>query len=136
MLERYLIPLAPYVLAALGLSVCLFLTVSMESELRRLKCKWGGRGAAEAGIARELQTKVAELSERLRDAEDRAGMLVAAPVPPKSGLNISKRTQVLRLSRRGEQAENIARLLGLPRREVELLLKVHALAVTGSGTNS
>jgi len=136
MLERYLIPLAPYVLAALGLSVCLFLTITMESEMRRLKSRWGGRRSAETRIARELETKVAELNERLREAEDRAGML-AAPVAPKSGLNVNKRTQVLRLSRRGEQAENIALLLGLPRREVELLLKVHALAVTGAGaTNS
>jgi len=136
MLERYLIPLAPYVLAALGFSVCLFLTVTMESEMRRLKSSWSGRRASESRVSRELETKVTELSERLRDAEDRAGMLVAAPVPPKSGLNLNRRTQVLRLWRRGEQAENIARLLGLPRREVELLLKVHALAETGTGTSS
>lgn len=135
MLERYLIPLAPYALAAVGLCVCLLLMVSMGSEIRRMKSALGGRRAAETRIARELETKVAELSERLREAEDRSGML-APPVPPKSGLNVNKRTQVLRLSRRGESPENIALLLGLPRREVELLLKVHALAVAGSGTSS
>jgi hypothetical protein len=88
--------------------------------------------AAETRLVRELETKVADLSERLRDAEDRAGML-SAPVPPKSGLNVNKRTEVLGLSRRGEQAGNIGSLLGVPKREVELLLKVYALAVPGRG---
>ncbi len=135
MLDRYFIPLAPYALAALGLLLCMFLTVVTGSEIRRLKSSLGNRRATEARIGRELETKVAELSERLRDAEDRTGML-APPVPPQSGLNVNKRTQVLRLARRGERPENIAALLGLPRREVELLLKVHALAATSSGTNS
>ena|SRR5579863_4801814 len=133
MLDRYLIPLAPYALAAVGLCVCLFLTVSIGSEIRRLKSTLGGRRVAETRTARELETKVAELSERLREAEDRTGML-APPVPPKSGLNVNKRTQVLRHSRRGESPENIAALLGLPLREVELLLKVHALGAASGST--
>jgi hypothetical protein len=132
MLERYLIPLAPYALTALGFAVCLFLSLSAESRLRRYKASLGRERTAETRLLRELEAKVAELSERLRDAEDRAGML-AAPVPPKSGLNVNKRTEVLRLSRRGEQAENIVALLGIPKREVELLLKVYALAVPGRG---
>jgi hypothetical protein len=134
-LERYLIPVAPYALVALGLLVCMFLTVLTGSDIRRLKSSLGIRRAAEGRIGRELETKVAELSERLREAEDRTGML-APPAPPQSGLNVNKRSQVLRLARRGERPENIAALLGLPRREVELLLKVHALAATSSGTNS
>lgn len=132
MLEHHLIPLAPYVLMALGFLVCIFLTLSTDSELRRLKSTLGGRRAAEARSLGELEKKVAELSERLREAEERAGMLTA-PEPPKSGLNVNKRTQVLRLSRRGEQTENIVALLGIPRREVELLIKVNALAVPGRG---
>ena len=132
MLERYFIPLAPYALMALGFIVCVFLSLSTESRLRRFKASLGRERAAETRLVRELEVKVAELSERLHDAEDRAGMLTA-PVPPKSGLNVNKRTEVLRLSRRGEQAENIVALLGVPKREVELLLKVYALAVPGRG---
>ena len=133
MLERHLIPLAPYGLTALAFFACLFLALSTDSKLRRLKATLGRQQASEAKIVRELEIRVAELSERLRDAEDRTGMLVA-PVPPKSGLNVNKRTEVLRLSRRGEQAENIVALLGVPRREVELLLKVYALAVPDRGS--
>jgi hypothetical protein len=132
MMERYLIPLAPYALMALGFLVCVFLSLSTESRLRRYKASLASERAAETRLVRELETKVADLSERLRDAEDRAGML-SAPVPPKSGLNVNKRTEVLGLSRRGEQAGNIGSLLGVPKREVELLLKVYALAVPGRG---
>jgi hypothetical protein len=135
MLTRFLIPLGPYILMALGCFSGLFLIFSLEGEIRRLKSGQRGRRAAEAKIARELETKVEELNGRLREAEDRAGLL-SPPMPPQSGLNVNKRTHALRLSRRGEQAENIAALLGLPRREVELLLKVHALAATGSKPGS
>ena len=133
MLERYFIPLAPYVVAALGLLVCLFWTVSSDSEIRGLKSTVAGRRKAEAGVVRELETKLAELSDRMREAEDRAGVL-ASPLAPRSSLNVGKRTQVLRLARRGEPPEKIAALLGLPLREVELLLKVHALAAAAASS--
>ncbi len=51
---------------------------------------------------------------------------------PKASLNLNKRTQVLRMSRRGERTENIAASLSLPRREVELLLKIHGLVLSAS----
>jgi hypothetical protein len=133
MLERYFIPLVPYLVAALGLLVCLYWTVTAETEIRRLKSKVGARRKPEAEAAHEIEAKLAELSERMRDAEDRAGVL-APSLPPRSSLNVGKRTQVLRLSRRGEPPEKIAALLGMPIREVELLLKVHALAAQ-AGTN-
>jgi hypothetical protein len=40
------------------------------------------------------------------------------------------------MSRRGERVENIAASLSLPRREVELLLKIHGLVLNGSGEKS
>jgi hypothetical protein len=43
-------------------------------------------------------------------------------------LNLSKRTQAIRLSRRGESADKIAAALNLPSREVQLLLKAQQLA--------
>lgn len=132
MLARYIIPVAPYALAAFGLLVCLFLTVTTGTEVRRLKSDLGPRQRREATATRELELKIAELNERLRDTEEHAGML-APPAPAASGLNINRRSQVLRLARHGERPENIATLLGLPRREVELLLKVHAVATNGAG---
>jgi len=48
---------------------------------------------------------------------------------PRSGFNLGKRTQALRLHRQGESAEKIAASLELPRQEVELLLKVHRIVL-------
>jgi hypothetical protein len=44
-------------------------------------------------------------------------------------LNLSKRTQVLRLHRAGEGSAAIATSLGLPRGEVDLLIKVHGMVL-------
>jgi hypothetical protein len=67
----------------------------------------------------------------VRDAEERAGIPFAPP-SAKASLNLNKRTQALRMSRRGERVENIAASLSLPRREVELLLKIHGLVLNCS----
>ena len=55
-------------------------------------------------------------------------MLVAPPAS-RSGLNLSKRTQVLRLHRNGQSSAGIAETLALPRAEVDLLIKVHQIVV-------
>ena len=131
MLERYLIPLAPYALTAAGCIVGLFFLLSFEKEVHRLKSKLGRRQSGEQAATRDLKLQIQQLNERLRDTEERAGIVIAPP-SPRASLNLNKRTQVLRMSRRGERAENIAASLSLPRREVELLLKIHGLVVNGS----
>src|ERR1700688_1232077 len=131
MLERYFIPLAPYALLVAGCIFGLFFLLSFEKEIRRLKSRLAGRQAGDTAYTRDLKVQLGELSERMRDAEERAGIPIAPP-SPKASLNLNKRTQVLRMSRRGERAENIAASLSLPRREVELLLKIHGLVVHGS----
>lgn len=51
------------------------------------------------------------------------------PPSGQQALNLNKRGQVLRMRRRGENPETIAAALSLPRNEVDLLLKVHQLAL-------
>ena len=131
MLERYFIPLAPYALLAAGCIFGLFFLLSFEKEIRGLKSRLGRRQAGDSAATRDLKVQVQELNERLRDAEERAGIPIAPPAP-KASLNLNKRTQVLRMSRRGERSENIAASLSLPRREVELLLKIHGLVLNGA----
>ena len=72
-----------------------------------------------------LQTLAAELHE----LEQQPG-LMANPATPRSGFNLGKRTQALRLNRRGESPEQIAASLELPLQEVELLLKVHRIVLS------
>lgn len=68
------------------------------------------------------------LSEKARDASERAGVLVA-PVPPRSGLNLGKRSQALRQYRDGETPDRIAMNLDLPQADVKLLLKIHQAVI-------
>jgi hypothetical protein len=131
MLSRYLIPLAPLLLIGITSVVCLFFFLCLEHEMRVMNLRWKRQQKAQESATQELSVSVGELSSRMLDAEERAGVLVA-PAPPKSGLNLNKRTQVIRMSRHGDQAEKIAASLNLPRREVELLLKVHGRVVYNS----
>jgi hypothetical protein len=131
MLSRYLIPLAPFLLIGITSVLCLFFFLCLEHEMRIMNLRWKRRQNAQQSATQELKAEIAELSTRMLEAEERAGILVA-PAPPKSGLNLNKRTQVIRMSRRGDQAEKIAASLNLPRREVELVLKVHGRVVYNS----
>lgn len=70
--------------------------------------------------------QVTEALERIQSQEPRA----ERPSPaPGQALNLNKRGQVLRMRRRGEKPETIAGALGIPRNEVDLLLKVHQMAI-------
>jgi cell division protein FtsB len=75
-----------------------------------------------------LRETVDALAAQLRDLQSHP----YAPAPagvPRSGFNLSKRSQALRLHRRGEAPEQIAASLELPRQEVDLLLKVHRIVI-------
>jgi hypothetical protein len=50
--------------------------------------------------------------------------------PPRAALNLSKRSQALRMHRRGETPQKIAAALEIPRQELELLLKVHSIVMS------
>ena len=131
MLQRYILPLAPYLLIALNSILCLFFFLCLENEIRLLKRRTVRPGKVQDRAAQDLKAKLEELSLRVHDAEERMGMVVLPPTP-KASFNLNKRTQAIRMSRRGEPSENISAALCIPRKEVELLLKVHRLVLNGS----
>ena len=47
-----------------------------------------------------------------------------------TSMNLTKRVQILRLHRRGENPSHIAASLGVPQAEVELVVKLHRLQAT------
>jgi len=51
------------------------------------------------------------------------------PGTPKPSMNVTRRSQALRLHRNGDSAERIAETLAVPRQEIDLLLKVHQLVL-------
>ena len=85
----------------------------------------------ETGVQSAIQAaeaKVAELAAEARD-RDLQPSITMSPARLRPGLNLTTRSQVLRLHRHGESAENIARVLEVPRQEVDLLLKVHGIVI-------
>jgi type II secretory pathway component PulM len=81
---------------------------------------------------RTVQATKAGLEELSADVQDmgRQPSVTAAPARLRGGLNLTTRSQVLRLHRRGESAEQIASILEIPKQEVDLLLKVHRIVLS------
>lgn len=115
----------PLIAVAVGMAVALYLFITLKREIHA------------ASSAKRSETE--KLAEAVHAVESRVGQLereiatlgnTAPPVQnplPGSGMNLSKRTQALRLIRHGEGPEHIAAALNLPRKEVELLLKVNQI---------
>jgi hypothetical protein len=74
------------------------------------------------------QAGLDELTAKVHDLRHEPAATVA-PRVPQPGLNLTTRSQVLRMHRRGETAQEIAKLMAVPRQEVELLLKVHRIVL-------
>lgn len=81
----------------------------------------------ETGL-RVTEASMQALATELHDLEH-GPVLTAGPATLRSGFNLGKRTQALRMHRQGESPERIAVTLQLPRQEVELLLKVHSIVL-------
>ena len=122
-MDLLLHPLASYVTvtSALVLSICLFIQV--KTEMRRQMKRWS---------AEKLALQTANLA--LRGALD--DLRQGVPTPPDAGpgssavrpsLNLTRRSQVLRLHHRGEAPEQIAAALAVPVNEVELMLKINRM---------
>lgn len=76
------------------------------------------------GALRERLDALAARMEEIR-------IVPHASAPPlRRGLNLSRRSQALRMHRRGESAGEIATELGIPVQEVELLIKVHEIVMS------
>jgi len=80
--------------------------------------------------AENLRERLDALALQFRELE-RQPVIALTPGLPKPGMNAVKRSQALRMHRRGDPPEQIASLLELPRQEVDLLLKVHSIVISG-----
>ena len=111
-----------------GTGLCIF-------TLYRAHCLWNEMKQStqlpSPGADLELQSlrqSVEALAAQLHDLQKHPASALA-PAPPRHSLNLNKRSHALRLSRRGEGAEQIATTLDLPKQEVDLLLKVHRIVI-------
>jgi hypothetical protein len=132
-------------LLALGLAAALALFLSVKRELRAQaranRARLLALGVSLDQILQQLNK--APLNDTPPPAPENAeiGDPHTAPYTPihtplRSGMNLSKRLQAMRLLRRGEDIGHVAAALGVPRREVELLVRVQefsARRAAGSG---
>lgn len=115
-------PLTLLAACALTLTGALLLYFSVQRDLSRLRASLAAEKEARAAAEAELRQEIRRLENELEE-ERRAALSRAAP--PQQSMNLSKRSQALRMHRLGRPPEEIARTLGLTRTEVDLLLKVH-----------
>lgn len=112
---------------AVGMVACAQLFFTLKRQIQKLKKECRDLRQVQEDASKEFTSRNAALEERLRAEEQRASVLTP-PAPPRSGLNMNKRTHVIRLARRGERPGAIASTLQLPRAEVDLLLKLEKIS--------
>ena len=78
----------------------------------------------------ELRDAVEAMAAQMREMYKVPAAAPLDPATPRPGLNLSKRSQALRLHRRGEAAGQIAAAIQVPRQEVDLLIKVHRIVLS------
>ncbi len=119
-------PAACYVLLGAGLILTLVLFASVNAGLRSAEKRIRRRAEAlEASLA-ELQARLEAMSA---EVNNQTAIAALPPQPFCSSLNLSKRAQAVRMTRRGESPEQIAAALAVPLKEIELLLKIHSLVI-------
>ena len=88
------------------------------------------------GDIESLRASLSGLASQFRELQQQNTPLPATPataaIPamPKSGLNLNKRSQALRMHRRGDAPEQISSALEMPLQEVQLLLKVQQIVLS------
>jgi hypothetical protein len=119
--------MAVFVLAAAA-ALAIRFAVRLRRRLDRFESACLGRFQAIETTLEKLHWDVETAAGACRRLERTLDALPSA-APAKPGLNVSRRFQALRLYRRGERPEQIAAALGVPVREVELLIKVHQITM-------
>lgn len=118
-------PLTYYGLLAVGLVLCLYLFISVKHENSRLRRKLAAHKQENQDAFGEFRRSISQLERSLQVHEKGEEQAPPVHVPAGASVNLTKRSQALRMYRRGELSEQISATLQMPRNEVELLLKVH-----------
>ncbi len=110
-----------------GLALTFFALARTKALARAMEARSGAQCARADAAIDSMQRTVDSLASQVAELQRQAATV---PAFPKSGFNLSKRSQALRMHRRGEAPEQIATALDVPLQEVDLLLKVHRIVIT------
>jgi hypothetical protein len=120
-LDWILSPLAQYATAAASLVASLVLFLALKFELNALRRAAQSTREELDGRFRETEAGLAQLREQMAES----ALKNPAPGGP---LNLTRRTQAIRMHQRGEPIETIAGALRAPRNEIQLLIKLQELS--------
>ncbi|MGA3239317.1 MAG: hypothetical protein ABSG03_23830 [Bryobacteraceae bacterium] len=81
-----------------------------------------------AAAIEAAQTQYAAVASELQSAKLQPPVEIL-PGTPRPSMNVTRRSQALRLHRQGDSPERIAAALEVPRQEIDLLVKVHQLVL-------
>lgn len=124
------LPIAILAACALTLLASLWFGLQLKREMAALRATMAHERETRQAAEAELRQAISRLEQELEE-ERKASLARAAPL--QQSMNLSKRSQALRMHRLGEPPEKIARTLGLSRTEVDLLLKVHRTVLESAG---
>jgi hypothetical protein len=110
--------------ASITLLLALVLANLRAGQKLRKRLEQSERDAA----ARDGERK-AQIASLRAELEELRKSIAVMPSLPGGGVNLTRRSQALRMHRGGETPEKIASALGMSRSEVDLLLKVHRTLV-------
>src|SRR6185295_19445030 len=96
---KMLLDLAPYLAGFVWAAVTLLLVLDLKRNQKEAQLRWTKRQQTLLSELGLLRSQVQELRVKIDETEHRSQMLVPPPAPV-SGLNLSRRTQALRLLRR------------------------------------
>ncbi|MBZ5610077.1 MAG: hypothetical protein LAP38_17580 [Acidobacteriia bacterium] len=120
--------LIPYLLPAAVIVVPLALICGIDIRVRRLRKSVQTCETSIQAEAAQLTNAVNELKRRFEEFENE-GVTRRDPEPQDAGLSDMARGKVLKMHRVGRSTEQIAETLGLPKGEVDLLIKVHKVVM-------
>lgn len=123
-LDILLHPLAAYVALTLGIGLSIALFVQVKLEMRRQSKRWAEERSALQATNLALQGALDGLRREPAAQENAPANSMPALRP---SLNMTRRSQILRLHHRGEAPDQIAAALGVPVNEVDLMLKVNKM---------
>jgi DNA-binding NarL/FixJ family response regulator len=114
------------VMAALGVSLYALYTAQKLCHGARVTMKTVREECASA--IKAAQTQYTAVASELESARLQPPVEIL-PGTSKPSMNVTRRSQALRLHRKGDSSERIAAALELPRQEIDLLIKVHQLVL-------
>jgi len=122
------VSLLPYVLVAANTALLLALFLGINQRFRNLRKQVNRGEAARDNEAARFSKAIDDLKNRIAayEKEEKHNVI---PEAGANGLNSTLRGKVLKMHRLGQPSDRIAEVLRVPRGEVDLLVKVHAIVM-------